>query len=152
MKLNFLTSDYVRFDIGYIENLKYLPNSEFLFSKDCPINTKEVIKLPIDSETFGYIVEEFDVKCKDVSINQLFKIANAANYLNIKNLLKEIVALIGNRIREKTIEDLYEIFNFPKNERMNKEQIDILYAKHRWAGKHLFSESVECQKDNQKTE
>jgi S-phase kinase-associated protein 1 len=150
-----VTEDNVKFSIEHYNIIKC---SEFLKDIVSDYEEEDDIEIPlsIDSKTFQkileymtYIVEnkpseiekpmkknfrnyvskwEFDFI--NVSIEELEKIINSSNYLNIKCLLNLSCAFLVSKIQNKKIEEIREILNIEND--FSPEEEEKIKLENKW--------------------
>jgi len=85
-------------------------------------NPMPQISRPIKNNDMKLIVGEWDANYIDIEQEVLFKVILAANYLDIPDLLDLGCAKIASMIKNKTPDEIKDLFNIDKNSTSEEEE------------------------------
>ena len=86
-------------------------------------NEPAKIEIPLKSNNFKECVSEWDYNYLGEDIELIFKLMDAANFMNIKNLLELTSAKLGSKIKGTTSESVKKDFEIGELSQEEKEQI-----------------------------
>ncbi|PKI56597.1 hypothetical protein CRG98_022980 [Punica granatum] len=107
-----------------------------MIEDDCVNN---VIPLKnVSSKVLRRVIEKWDSEFINVDLPNLIEILQAANYLDIKDLLSLAGQAVANMIKGRSVEDIRRIFNI-KNDFSPDEETEVK-RQNQWA----FEEADNC--------
>lgn len=130
----FKTSDSQNVFLDITKANGYILESKLIFDSPFEKNDDAIFNLVfVDFETFNFILNNINRDgLKGLSFQQICKIANAADFFQIKSLISITVAELGTRLKCATIDEVQDMFLLEQENRTTQEDIEKLKNKHRW--------------------
>lgn len=100
------------------------------FCEHYSTDTLPEIAKPIQSEDFSTLVPAWYFEFLNVEHALLFKLAEAANYMDIPPLLNLVAAKIASMIQNKSVERIRELFHLPNT--LTPEEEEAMQEEYRW--------------------
>jgi len=93
-------------------------------------NPMPTIAKPIESNDFSRIVPTWYNEYANIDYTILFKLAQAANYLDIPPLLDLVCAKIASMIKDKSVEEIRDTFDLPND--LTPEEEEQMKEEYKW--------------------
>ena len=93
-------------------------------------NPMKPIAKPLQDEDLSKIVDAWDAKFVDLTLDELSELVIAANFLDVSSLIELLCAKIATFIKGKTEKQIRETFGIEKE--FTEEELNEIKEKHPW--------------------